>query len=503
MEGTQTLILVALIGGAFLISGLLHRYAERSNLVSGIEYALVGVLIGPVMPWNWQLITPELLRSFDLLISLLLGLLGFMVGLHAREAMRRFEHFMAGSVAALGVVVVVGVAMLEVVQRLIPFYLDDPTPMIAIPVWTDGRNLYEVWAADDALWLALTLGAAAAVASVSAIETTAERWQAEGRPVLLLKDLASAGMVLAIMIFGIGLAGDRAVESADNLGLSLVEWSLLIGAAGAATGALFTVFIGGAEDDLRVYLATVGAVIFAAGIGAALGISPLFVNLIAGLTVASTSAQADHLRTNLDPMRRPVSILLMVFAGVAWAPLSGWLWLIPVVYLLLRVGARLVASRLAVATFVHGTEFRRVGGGLIGQGSLAAAIALSWWQGHPNTGPLVLSAVLVPMLITDLFAVRILRRVLANAGAIRPRAKLAPEDQPAPKPEGLLVNAPEASGIRATIHAAPEHDAATTTGASAPAQPLPEVVSSDVKYSEASAATTADADTSGDSGDHA
>ena len=169
MEGTQTLILVALIGGAFLISGLLHRYAERSNLVSGIEYALVGVLIGPVMPWNWQLITPELLRSFDLLISLLLGLLGFMVGLHAREAMRRFEHFMAGSVAALGVVVVVGVALLEVVQRLIPFYLDDPTPMIAIPVWTDGHNLYELWAADDALWLALTLGAAAAVASVSAM----------------------------------------------------------------------------------------------------------------------------------------------------------------------------------------------------------------------------------------------------------------------------------------------------------------------------------------------
>ena len=39
------------------------------------------------------------------------------------------------------------------------------------------------------------------------------------------------------------------------------------------------------------------------------------------------------------------------------------------------------------------------------------------------TGLLLAVVVLLPMLITDLFAVRTLRRVLANAGAIRPRAK--------------------------------------------------------------------------------
>ncbi|PRP90050.1 hypothetical protein ENSA5_68530 [Enhygromyxa salina] len=423
MEDNTTLILVALIVFAFVVSRLLHRYAERVALVSGIEYAVVGVLIGPLMPWG--LIDEDTLRSLDLLISLLLGLLGFLVGLHAREALRRFEHFLAGSFAALIVVVVVGLTVLGMVQWLEPSYLADPTPMVEIPVFADGTRLYQLWAADDALWLALTLGAAAAIASSTAIEATAQRWRAEGPPVVLLHDLASAGQIIAILVFGAALSGDRAIDAADSYGLSLVEWSLLVAVAGGATGLLFTLFIGGTKD---LYLATIGVVIFAAGIGAALGVSPLFVNLVAGLTVAATSGHSELLRGNLDRLRRPVAILLMVFAGIAWRPVTGWLWLIPAAYLVTRVGARLLASRFTVSTFVHGVELRRVGGGLIGQGSLAAAIALSYAQGHPEGGSLVLSAVLVPMLITDLFAVRTLRQVLANAGAIRPRAKVERED---------------------------------------------------------------------------
>lgn len=452
VEDNTTLILVTLIVFAFVTSRLLHRYAERVSLVSGIEYAIVGVLIGPLMPWG--LIDQDTLLSLDLLISLLLGLLGFMVGLHAREALRRFEHFLAGSLAALVMALVVGLTVLGMVQWLEPTHLTVDAPIIEIPVWTDGTRLYQLWASGDALWLALTLGAAAAIASSSAIRAASDRWQAEGPPVVLLEDIASAGQVIAVLLFGLALAGDRAVDAANDYGLSLVEWALLIGAAGAITGLLFMIFIGDTDNDLRLYLAAVGVVIFAAGIGAALGVSPLFVNMVAGLTVAATSAHGDRLRTNLDQLHRPVASLLMVFAGIEWRPVAGWLWLIPAAYLLTRVGSRLLASRWAVSTFVHGVELRRVGGGLIGQGSLAAAIALSYAHGHPHNGGLVLSAVLLPMLITDLFAVRTLRHVLANAGAIRPRAKRgveAPVVEPAPDTSGELATAKPDAGEPASI----------------------------------------------------
>jgi Kef-type K+ transport system membrane component KefB len=424
-----TLVLVALIVSAFVVSRFLHRHAERVSLVSGIEYAVVGVLIGPLMPFG--LIAENTLEALDLLVTLLLGLLGFLVGLHARVALRRFEHFLAGSVAGLLVALAVGVVTLALIQGLDPAYADDAAPMFAFPIWTDASGgVYELWASEHAVWLALTLGAAAASASSTAIESAAERYRAEGRPLVLLRDLASAGQVMAILLFGFALAGGRAEEAASDYGLSLVEWAGLTGLTGALTGLLFTIFIGGTEDDVRLHLATLGVVIFASGIGTALGVSPLFVNLVAGLTVAATSAHADHLRDNLDQLKRPAAILLLVFAGIAWRPVSGWLWLIPAAYLITRVGTWMLASRFAVTTFVHGAEFRRVGGGLIGQGSLAAAIALSYAQVHAGHGAVVLTAVLVPMLITDLFAVSTLRRVLANAGAIRPRADIPAEAEP-------------------------------------------------------------------------
>lgn len=422
-----TLTLVALLVFAFAISRLLHRYASRLAMVSGIEYAVVGILIGPLSPFG--LIDGETWSSLELLVTLLLGLLGFMVGLQARDSLRRFEQFMAGSMATLVVALVVGLGCLALIQWLDPRHFDDAAPRIAIPVWTDGVRLYHFWASDAALWLALTLGAAAAAGSGTAVRWAAERWRAEGTTVELLGDLAVASQVLAILLSGLALAGDRAVVVAGAHGISLVEWALLIGASGAVSGVLFTIFISGAEDDLRLYLAALGLVIFAAGIGSALGVSPLFVNLVTGLTVAATSSHARRLADNLAQLYRPVTILILVFAGIAWAPVHAWLWLIPAAFLLLRLATRMLATHWAVATFVHGVEFRRLGGGLLGQGTLPAAIALSYTLQHPELGPLVMSAVLVPMLISDLFSSRVLRRVLANAGAIRPRPPADPDTE--------------------------------------------------------------------------
>jgi Kef-type K+ transport system membrane component KefB len=416
---STTLTLVALLVFAFAVSRLLHRYAARLAMVSGIEYVIVGVLIGPMSPFG--LVDDETFESLELLVTLLLGLLGFMVGLHARSALRRFEHFLAGSMAAFIVALVVGLGCLALIQGLDPTHFDDPDPRIAIPVFEDGERLYQFWASDGALWLSLTLGSAAAVSASTAIRSAAERWRAEGSSVELLLDLAVASQVIAILLSGLALAGDRAVTVADQHGMTLVEWALVIGAAGAVSGLLFTIFISGAVDDVRLYLATLGLVIFAAGIGSALGVSPLFVNLVAGLIVAATSAHAERLQINLEQIHRPVAILVLVFAGIAWQPVTAWLWLVPVAYLLLRLGTRLSATRWAVSTFVSGIESRRIGAGLLGQGTLAASIALAYTLQHPELGPLVMSAVLVPMLASDLFSSRALRRVLANSGAIRPR----------------------------------------------------------------------------------
>jgi Kef-type K+ transport system membrane component KefB len=130
-----TLLLVTLIVFAFAVSRLLHRYAERVGLVSGIEYALVGVSIGPLTPFG--LVDQDTLHTLDLLVALLLGMLGFMVGMRARSALARFEHFLAGSLSALVVALVVAFGVLGIVQWVEPAYLADESPLIDIAVAAD------------------------------------------------------------------------------------------------------------------------------------------------------------------------------------------------------------------------------------------------------------------------------------------------------------------------------------------------------------------------------
>ena len=67
---STTLTLVALLVFAFAVSRLLHRYADRLAMVSGIEYVVVGVLVGPLSPFG--LVEAATWAQLELLVTLLL-----------------------------------------------------------------------------------------------------------------------------------------------------------------------------------------------------------------------------------------------------------------------------------------------------------------------------------------------------------------------------------------------------------------------------------------------
>ena len=64
-----------------------------------------------------------------------------------------------------------------------------------------------------------------------------------------------------------------------------------------------------------LFLATIGAVTFSAGLGHVLGVSPIFVNMIFGYSVAVFSQQSLKMKRELDRVVRPLSIILFFFAG--------------------------------------------------------------------------------------------------------------------------------------------------------------------------------------------
>ncbi len=438
------LSLVTVVVLAFILGRALAPYTERAFGSSHVEFVFVGVLIGPAIPP--VVFDADLLTAFRPFVSLLLGLLAFSVGLRLRTALRDFETFAAGVFASLGVVVAVGGVTIGMVQFFEPALLDSAEPIIDLPFWYDGENLWSLWISPQSLWLGLVMGAAAAVSSSSVLNWARAKGYGGERTLQWVDGLASASHVTAIVVFGVALAGTQANATASALGLTVTEWAVIAAGAGVACGVLFGVFIGDEAEDNRVQLATVGAVIFASGVGEALGVSPLFVNLAAGMVIGLTSSHADRVRHAVENLRDPIVILLMLFAGTMWSLPAAWVWFLVVAYFLVRVVARKVFTRIAVDAFSPADMPRaRVGEGLLSQGVLGAAIVIGFAQQSPEFGALATTTVLVGMLGAQLVAPGALRRYLVDAGGDAEAASEHEDDtqeedaheaDPAASPEG-------------------------------------------------------------------
>ena len=410
-----TLLLVLLVVLSYAVGHLVARYASRFLIFSGAEYLLVGVLIGPQIPPT--LLSAETLARLSPLVSLLLGLVGFSFGIRASRDTRRLDAALAGVVSASGVILVVGTGVASLAAALMVEDASLASFVLQRRLASPGGWVIELYATSGHVWLGITLGAAAAVASTTAIDLTARLLRARGRVLEFLKVCATASQITAVVVFGLALAAARGTDSAGALGIGVTQWALASAAAGIVCGLLFSLFIGRESDPMRLFLAAIGCVTFASGIGSALGISPLFVNLIAGVVVAATSPHADSLREALGRLRHPLFVLVMIFAGAMWVPVSGRLWLFPALVIALRFLARRVFTAASARLFLETPlTVSRPGSGLLGQGTLAVAIGVNYAQRAPGHAPVVLTTILCATLLFDALSVRWIRRVLLDAG---------------------------------------------------------------------------------------
>lgn len=407
-----TILLVALVVFSFAISRLLARFASRFLLVSGVEYIALGLILGA----GTGLLDYETLHRFDLLINLLLGLVGFILGLRAREALKA-PGVAAAGFASAGVVLVAIAGVSLVFIEALRGGVSDVVYFVQLE-WGSESFLFQ--ADPDNLRLAGAIGCCAAASSQSSITESARLLRARGPALDTLKLLALSSQIVAVGVFGMVLASARATEAADELRLPVWAWAVGIALFGALCGLLFSRFAGTGKVDMRVYIAAVGVVTFASGIGVALGVSPLVVNLIAGMFVSFTSPHATALEDTLLRLRHPILALVRLFAGAAWVMTGrGFVWVLIPVYAIVRLLMRRATSHTAVRVFARRTpSLPRLGVGLIGQGGVTAAIALSFAMRFEEFSGAVLTVALGGLILSDVWSHRAVRRVLADAGEL-------------------------------------------------------------------------------------
>ncbi|MEQ8280506.1 MAG: hypothetical protein RMA76_14320 [Deltaproteobacteria bacterium] len=396
-----TLVLVVVF--AVLASALLNRYAKARVGVSEVGYVVIGVLLGP---FGLRLLDTDVMDTIRPFVSLTLGVVGFSLGLALRRRLLALPALGGGFVIALGVGGTVG-AVLYFGLLYLPI---DPSPLEPI------------------LWPVVTIGSAAATISTAAVESGVRLHRARGDATDMLRGFALTGSVFGVAISGTALALSRSAQASNRFTLTQTEWLVALILLGVSCGVLFALFMGKdrEEGDDRLFLATVGIVIFASGMASAAGMSPLLLNAIVGVVVSLIAKDSGLLHVKLARLERPAVTTVLIFAGAMWSPVFGVWWLAPLVYVAVRLLTLRVAANIAVDLFDDLPRVHRAGSALWAQGGISAAIAVSYAQVYPAQSSIVLTTVLAALVVQDLSSGAALGRFLVDAGE---HDRLPPESE--------------------------------------------------------------------------
>lgn len=407
------IILVLVVSFAFLAGRFLNAKLSRFVSLSGVEYLLIGVLIGPLMPW--PILTYERLDGLAPLVQLLTGLLGFLLGLEGREAFRKRDAALLGLGSSLLVAVTVAGALLPLFAIISGHIGVESDFFLTRRLLDNWGYVVRVAVPSFHLWAAVIVGAAAASCSSFAVSHVRKLFGSHGEVGDTLETVARSSQIGSVFFLGAGLAGARATE-ATGLELTITEWEVVAVALGVVCGLLFALFMGKESDESRIFLATTALVTFASGIGALAGVSPLFVNLFAGLTVSLTSPSSNILVGHLEKLFHPLFVLLMLFAGALFVPAPFAVWLAIPLFIVARLGARRIAiNSMSDIVLAKPPSTRLLASGTWAPGSLSVAIAVSGSYRFPSLTPLLTTTVLCGAVICELFSHRALKRLLDDA----------------------------------------------------------------------------------------
>lgn len=380
------------MAGGYLAARLAVGYlARRYLIVAGAEYLLLGILLGPQVS---GLMSSNVVDSFGPFITLAIGWMGAVIGaeFHLPQLLRvRGATYQTAFLEALLTTAVVAGAML-----------------LAL-VWLLGV------AREEALAPALVLGTIAVTTSSSGIALAVRRLAREGaaRTPLLRQLQVTGGMdaVVAIVTFTLLLCLTHPAPPSDIRPPTPTEWAVIAIAIGLVGGILYHLFLGGERNPDRLFIALAAAIALASGTAVYARLSPLLPTMLIGAILANTTRNRVAIADVLHRVQRPLYLVLLIFAGAAWqpsAPASAWPIL---VYLLVRPVAKLGAARLATRLSGTGRELGPDWGqALVGQGSLAVAIALNYRIFDSSSLPhLVFTAAIASVLLTDLLSARLVR----------------------------------------------------------------------------------------------
>ena len=393
------LILVVIVSLAYLIAHFAVEFVEhRFQVISGLEYVLLGALLGPVIVPGIHVL--DNLTAMAPVIGFAAGWVGLLYGMELSP--NNVAKIQSG---AMRLALVDGVITGFSVWGASYFFFQSGWLCAPMPE-------------PQAVAAAAVMGCAAAAGSSSAVDLLRARYEhLQTGLVELVCRTSRLGDLLAILVFGLVFCLVRVEDTTPVFTPDAADWIIASLILGGGLGVLFTVFLGDTTDEHQRFLAMVGIMMFASGAAFILNLSALLVNLLLGLIIVKTKHGAG-VYASLEKSQAPVRLVLLLFAGAMWEPVDLWAGLaLTVGYIVVRLVAKAIASWLATfGTPLRSDIFR----GLIGQGDVAIAMAISFKIVY--SGPdvnLAYTAIITASVFHEFVAPRLLKSLLIDAGELQ------------------------------------------------------------------------------------
>lgn len=393
MKAVLVLILV------ILLSLLGYHYAfankKRTPLTSPVfltelMYLSIGLVIGP----NFLgFLDEEILNAFSPLIFLGLGWIGMLFGIQLNfRDIRRFPKGFFGITIFQGLFPLIFVFLAFVAY--FAYMGDMPGGLI--------------------LSTALIFGSVSVCTSQSAMAVMSRDTAKKKRGLLvLMRYISSLDDLLAIPLLALAFA----YEGFHTIGGSVYFrwWDVVLATImlGLLSGFILNLLIRMAGDRREISLLIISVVILFVGVSRYLNISPIFIAVLAGMILANLSPNRDEVTDFLIKGEKPIFLIFLIISGALLEFVPQVLIVVP-----LFIGVRLIAKALGglfvSKTFQTNFEIpKNIGLGLVPQGSLSLAIALSFVMSAPQiVGTLLIFSVAASVLLHEPFATLALNRVL-------------------------------------------------------------------------------------------
>jgi hypothetical protein len=416
----EVVVLLVLVGAAYLLTHFVVGRLQKTLLVvAGVEYIVLGVLLGPVVP---QIHALDDLAALLPIIALAAGWMGLVRGMELD--LGRLREAGAGSVRlALGDDVVAGLL----------------TAAGAYALFASGI-LGEV-PAEEAELCAAVLGCLAATGSTDPIDVVRQRYEVNGDTLPILRRSVHLGDAIALFVFGLLFCIYHQSETAASSVLSPTEWAVVAILIGGVMGLVFRYFVGPGGSENARFLTLVGIITFASGAAWFLSLSPLLINLVLGFVLVNTAPAGEGLRETLERTEKPMSLVLLVFAGALWEPplplviafdrlvdgtdtwwtfasaVAWWIVVPLALFSALRLVGKIVGSKLAAWGRNDRSDLWR---GLLSHGHVTVAMAISFRLVYDGLiVDVTYTVIVLAVVLHDLVAPRFLRGLLVDAGDLR------------------------------------------------------------------------------------